>query len=165
MGSRNVPLAGWIYYDAINYTYGYPYEGSGANHAVTLVGWDDSFDKNNFPAASKVTRNGAWIAKNSWGSEWGEGDIFYISYDNKSNYNIVAEGATAAPAYSNNYFYDGSSALSSLSLKKQTASSEPPWPPMYLLQPQEMETEKFWGRWCLPPTVMQGLLVYRYIPI
>ena len=121
-----VGMSLWLdgsYYDAINYTYGYPYEGSGANHAVTLVGWDDSFDKNNFPAASKVTRNGAWIAKNSWGSEWGEGGYFYISYDNKSNYNIVAEGATAAPAYSNNYFYDGSSALSSLSLKKQTASS------------------------------------------
>ena len=121
-----VGMSLWLdgsYYDAINYTYGYPYEGSGANHAVTLVGWDDSFDKNNFPAASKVTRNGAWIAKNSWGSEWGDGGYFYISYDNKSNYNIVAEGATVAPAYTNNYFYDGSSALSSLSLKKQTASS------------------------------------------
>ena len=121
-----VGMSLWLdgsYYDAINYTYGYPYEGSGANHAVTLVGWDDSFDKNSFPAASKVTRNGAWIAKNSWGSEWGDGGYFYISYDNKSNYNIVAEGATAAPAYTNNYFYDGSSALSSLSLKKQTASS------------------------------------------
>ena len=121
-----VGMSLWLdgsYYDVVNYTYGYPYEGSGANHAVTLVGWDDSFDKGNFPAASKVTRNGAWIAKNSWGTEWGDNGYFYISYDNKSNYNIVAEGATASPSYTNNYFYDGSSALSSLSLKKQTAAS------------------------------------------
>lgn len=48
------------------------------NHAVAIVGWDDSISKDNFPGAS---RNGAWIVKNSWGTEWGNNGFFYISYD------------------------------------------------------------------------------------
>ena len=54
----------------------------GANHYVTLVGWDDNFSKDHFstPAPGK----GAWICKNSWGSEWGDGGYFYVSYYDKS---------------------------------------------------------------------------------
>lgn len=40
----------------------------GANHAVTIVGWDDNFDKNNFVKGKVPERNGAWLVKNSWGS-------------------------------------------------------------------------------------------------
>ena len=48
------------------------------NHFVTLVGWDDNYSKENF----KITPpgNGAWICKNSWGTDWGEDGFFYISY-------------------------------------------------------------------------------------
>ncbi|MDO5136338.1 MAG: C1 family peptidase [Eubacteriales bacterium] len=98
-------------------------DGAGkANHAVTLVGWDDAYPKENFPASSRVTRDGAWIAKNSWGTQWGDDGYFYVSYENKSNYNIVAEAGTTSPAYPNNYFYDGSSALSSFSLARSVGS-------------------------------------------
>lgn len=95
------------------YTYAYSYPGSaGVNHAVTLIGWDDNYSRENFNSASNVTSNGAWIARNSWG----EAGYFYISYENKCNYNIVAAEATTSPKYRNNYFYDGSSALSKLKL-------------------------------------------------
>ena len=48
------------------------------NHFVTLVGWDDNYPKENF----KITppKNGAWICKNSWGTDWGEDGFFYVSY-------------------------------------------------------------------------------------
>ena len=99
------------------YTYAYSYPGSaGVNHAVTLIGWDDNYSRENFNSASNVTSNGAWIARNSWGDDWGEAGYFYISYENKCNYNIVAAEATTSPKYRNNYFYDGSSALSKLKL-------------------------------------------------
>ena len=40
------------------------------NHAVTLVGWDDS-------------RN-AWLMRNSWGSNWGESGYMWIDYKSNS---------------------------------------------------------------------------------
>ncbi len=39
---------------------------SAINHAVVLVGWDDS--------------NGCWIMKNSWGTGWGESGYMRIAY-------------------------------------------------------------------------------------
>ena len=48
------------------------------NHAVSLVGWDDTISKSKFNGA---TRNGAWIVKNSWGSSWSNDGYFYLSYD------------------------------------------------------------------------------------
>ena len=48
------------------------------NHAVAIVGWDDDF-----PASSFLTPPpgpGAWIVKNSHGTEWGDKGFFYVSY-------------------------------------------------------------------------------------
>ncbi len=38
------------------------------NHAVTIIGWDDEYSKDNFNEAHKPTNNGAWIVKNSYGT-------------------------------------------------------------------------------------------------
>ena len=86
-------------------TYAYSYSGNaGVNHAVTLVGWDDNFAKENFNSSCNVTSDGAWIVRNSWGEQWGDKGYFYISYENKCNYNIVAAEAVTNPKYRNNYF-------------------------------------------------------------
>lgn len=39
------------------------------DHAVTIIGWDDNYSKDNFNAKSKPENDGAWIIKNSWGEE------------------------------------------------------------------------------------------------
>lgn len=46
-------------------------------HAVTIVGWDDEFTGNDFLGNKAV---GAWIIKNSWGSNWGFDGFGYLSY-------------------------------------------------------------------------------------
>ncbi|HVN66298.1 MAG TPA: C1 family peptidase, partial [Methanomicrobiales archaeon] len=71
-----------FYYTSGSYnpkTYSYYYSGrSASNHAITLVGWDDNYAKSNFKPAAPG--NGAFIAKNSWGTAWGQSGYFYISY-------------------------------------------------------------------------------------
>lgn len=85
----------------------YTYEDKRSNHVVSIVGWDDNYSKDNFNEGHRPPGDGAWIAKNSWGSEtdyvtndngrpigngkWGLVDengkhtgYFYISYYDKS---------------------------------------------------------------------------------
>jgi C1A family cysteine protease len=87
-------------------TASYYYKGSSpANHAITIVGWDDSYDRNRF--STKPAGDGAFIVKNSWGSSWGENGYFYVSYYDtwigKDNAFFSAEGADN---YYHNYQYD-----------------------------------------------------------
>lgn len=97
------------YYLADTAASSYPKSGL-VNHAVTIIGWDDNYSKDNFPSASGVQNNGAWIVKNSYGSTWGDKGYFYLSYEDKSLTNLVCNTAVTSPAYPNNYFYDGASA-------------------------------------------------------
>ena len=49
-----------------------------SNHAVTIVGWDDSYSRYNFNHIPEG--DGAFIVKNSWGDDWAANGYFYVSY-------------------------------------------------------------------------------------
>jgi C1A family cysteine protease len=51
-----------------------------ADHAVAIVGWDDSFSHTNFASGYQPPGDGAFIVKNSWDTTWGEQGYFYVSY-------------------------------------------------------------------------------------
>lgn len=54
------------------------------DHMLTIVGWDDDYNKNNFSSKTghaKPTKNGAWLVKNTWGAEWGNEGYVWISYE------------------------------------------------------------------------------------
>lgn len=97
------------YYYPDTASYSCPQSGL-VNHAVTIVGWDDTYSKENFPSASGVNNDGAWIVKNSYGKNWGKNGYFYLSYEDKSITNLVSNTAVTTPTYPNNYFYDGAAA-------------------------------------------------------
>ena len=56
----------------------YYYGKKTADHRVCIVGWDDNYSANNF--LKTPPGNGAWIVKNSWGTDWGDEGYFYVSY-------------------------------------------------------------------------------------
>ena len=60
----------------------YCYYNHTENHAITIIGWDDNYNKNNFK--NTPGGNGAWICKNSQGSQWGDKGYFYLSYYDKT---------------------------------------------------------------------------------
>lgn len=47
----------------------YTYEMKKATHGVTIVGWDDNYSKANFKKDHQPPADGAWLVKNSWGSD------------------------------------------------------------------------------------------------
>jgi C1A family cysteine protease len=67
-----VAVAMTVFDDFFSYTGGC-YDTPGdwwVNHCVLIVGWDDN----------ACGGNGAWICKNSWGTDWGIDGFFYIKY-------------------------------------------------------------------------------------
>lgn len=86
------------------------------DHAIIIVGWDDSFSKNNFNEACRPKNNGAWLVKNSWGTGFGDSGYFWISYEDVALNDADSSQAfvfdfESADNYDHNYQYDGSAAI------------------------------------------------------
>ena len=77
-----------------------------SNHEVLLVGWDDNYPRENFRVECRPENDGAWLVRNSWGTDWGDAGYFWLSYEDKSieygSYYQLEENDN----YAHNYQYD-----------------------------------------------------------
>lgn len=105
------------YYNPDTAAYSDPIKEDLINHAVVVVGWDDTYSRKNFAGSSNVTTDGAWIVKNSWSDNWGDGGYFYISYEDKNISNLITVDVDNSTEYENNYFYDGSTGSANWDMK------------------------------------------------
>ncbi|WP_405290284.1 C1 family peptidase [Methanobrevibacter sp.] len=80
------------------------------NHAVTVVGWDDNYSKDNF--VKTPLGDGAFLVKNSWDTDWGNDGYFYVSYydtsfarigDPEASYTFILNDTIK---FDKNYQYD-----------------------------------------------------------
>lgn len=113
----------------------YPAYSKENNHAVTVIGWDDSYPRENFAHTTKNNGkrfvvdgkelsdeealayttppgDGAWIIQNSWTEDWGNDGCFYLSYyecGGPYTTDAVAFDMMKEDTYKYNFFYDGTS--------------------------------------------------------
>ncbi len=76
------------------------------NHAVTIIGWDDNYSVSNFSSSKRPPKNGAWLAKNSWGTSSQNVDsrgYFWISYYDATLKEISGFDFESADNYDNIY--------------------------------------------------------------
>ena len=108
-----------VYEDLMYYTGGVYKHVSGdiaGGHAVSIVGYDDVA--------------GAWIVRNSWGPEWGEGGYFRIAYDDISgvgsdNYSmtVTADNYVSIAAPTNLAALAGPQTLTAANLRNAALSN------------------------------------------
>ena len=93
------------YYNATNYAYCY-IGTEKPNHDVVIIGWDDNYPKENF--TMDLEGDGAFICQNSWGSRFGDGGVFYVSYydTNIGTHNVVYTSIEPTDNYDNIYQSD-----------------------------------------------------------
>ena len=95
---------------SLNYnqqTNSYAYVGDNKpNHDVVIIGWDDNYAAANF--RESVPGNGAFICQNSWGSDFGDQGVFYISYydTNIGNQSVSYTSVDTLGRYDNIYQSD-----------------------------------------------------------
>lgn len=115
------------YRDSFSYYYNkdtaaYCYIGDAIpNHDVIVVGWDDNYDKENFSIQPEA--NGAFICKNSWGTEFGKDGYFYVSYydSNICNIAVVYSRVGDKDNYDNIYQSDMLGWIGQMGFGKDTA--------------------------------------------
>ena len=71
-----------------------------------IIGWDDNYPKENFTV--DLEADGAFICRNSWGSEFGNNGTFYVSYydSNIGTHNVVFSGVEEVTNYDRIYQSD-----------------------------------------------------------
>lgn len=94
-----------------------------ANHAVTIIGWDDSISALNFKNSPKG--NGAWLVKNSYGAGFGKDGYMWVSYYDRSFGEFTTYDLGDKENYQTIYQYDSFVPTQTLCAGDGTVINEP----------------------------------------
>lgn len=94
-----------MYYNQKKYAYCY-IGTEKPNHDIVIIGWDDNYPKENFN--TELEGDGAFICQNSWGEEFGDDGVFYVSYydTNIGMHNVVYTSVEEPDNYDHLYQSD-----------------------------------------------------------
>ncbi len=88
-------------------TSAYYYCGTAAqtNHMITVIGWDDEFPASSF--LKEPVRDGAWLIKDSFGTEYHSDGYYWLSYCDKNLSAFAGYSVRSANDFDKNYTYNG----------------------------------------------------------
>ncbi len=78
-----------------------------ADHAILLVGWDDTYSRKNFRPGKRPLNDGAWLVRNSWGDDDTYAGYFWLSYEDTSLCEFARFDMAEANTDEICYQYDG----------------------------------------------------------
>lgn len=92
------------------------------DHYVSIVGWDDAFPREHFNAAHQPQADGAWLVKNSWGTDVQNDGYCWISYEDETLRLIAGFDGEPSRRGETVYQYDKQGWLDSVALGSQTTA-------------------------------------------
>ena len=127
------------------------------NHAIAIVGWDDNYSADNFRV--KPESDGAWLVKNSYGTENNVNGYFWLSYETKSLNTSIATTFSfgSKNKYDYNYQYDGCNNITATAAATGLSS-------LYysnIYRSQQNEYIQAVGTYCLNTDAEYEVKVYR----